>query len=175
MKIAVGSGNKVKRAGVAAAAETLFDEVSVKREAVDSGVSAMPHSEPAGITGAINRAEEALNAGNYDLGVGVESFVAEKSVGMFLSGWCVAVDTDHVIGHGSRGQIKLPDQVAERVRAGDELSTVVDDVFGTTDVGKKDGTVAVLTNGAVTRQQTVETAATYALSRFATERYGDSV
>jgi non-canonical (house-cleaning) NTP pyrophosphatase len=81
MRIAVGSGNPVKRDAVQAA----LSEATVESVAVESGVSEQPWGDET-IQGARNRAERALGD-DHDLAVGLEGGVAEQDAGLFLIMW----------------------------------------------------------------------------------------
>ncbi|QCC48227.1 DUF84 family protein [Halobellus limi] len=81
MRIAVGSGNPVKRE----ATVRVFPDDDVAAEPVPSGVSEQPFGHDETRRGARNRAETALGADAYDLGVGIEGGVAgfdESAVGI---------------------------------------------------------------------------------------------
>jgi non-canonical (house-cleaning) NTP pyrophosphatase len=61
--------------------------------------------------------------------------------------------------------------VARRVRAGEELGPVMDDVLGESNVAKKMGAAGVLTDGIVDREKALAGALAGALGPFVTDRY----
>lgn len=88
MRVGVGSGNPVKRRAVERVLESsrgadLADEcsenpttVTVESVPVSSGVSEQPTGHAETVAGAENRADAVLEAGAYDLGIGIEGGVA---------------------------------------------------------------------------------------------------
>ena len=100
MRVGVGSGNPVKRRAVEAvldAGEDAFGEgATVEAVPVDSGVSEQPRGHRETVAGAETRARNALAAGAYDLGVGIEGGVADVAAapGLFLVMWAAVADGD---------------------------------------------------------------------------------
>ncbi|USZ69134.1 inosine/xanthosine triphosphatase [Halorussus salilacus] len=186
MRIGVGSTNPVKRdateaalAGVPASAadsvaveSVAVESVAVESIAVESGVSEQPFGERETVTGARNRAENVLDAGEYDLGVGLEGGVAEVegADGLFLVMWAAVADGERT-GLGGGPQLRLPESVAERIREGEELGPVMDDVLDMDDVAKKQGAAGALTAGVIDREGALESALAGALGPFVTELY----
>ncbi|MBP1987989.1 inosine/xanthosine triphosphatase [Halolamina salifodinae] len=171
MRIAVGSGNPVKRRAVKQAAETTLD-AEIEAVPVDSGVSEQPHGRAETVEGAKNRAANALAAGEYDLGVGLEGGVAEVkgADGLFLIMWAAVTDGEQV-GLGSGPAFRLPVEIGDRVAAGEELGPVMDDVLGEDDVAKKQGAAGALSGGIVDRDEALAAATGAAMGPFVTERY----
>nr|WP_231512919.1 inosine/xanthosine triphosphatase [Haloferax mediterranei] len=141
MNIAVGSGNPVKRRAV----ERACPDASVAAVAVDSGVSEQPTGHDETIEGAVNRAHQALEEGDYDLGIGIEGGVATFSAGtdgreddIYLVMWAAVTDGERV-GRAAGPSLLLPGGIADRIRAGEELGPVMDDVLGTNDIAKNEG------------------------------------
>lgn len=165
MRIAVGSGNPVKRDAVAEALST----ATVESVAVESGVSEQPWGDDETIEGAKNRAERALGD-DHDLGVGLEGGVAERDGTLFLIMWAAATDGNRVeIGGGPR--VRLPADVAARLHAGEELGPVMDDLLDTSGVAEDQGAAGVLTDGVTDRTEALRTAVAGALGPFLTEYY----
>lgn len=177
MRIGVGSGNPVKRRAVERALETTDGDGTVldaELEAVPvpSGVSEQPVGHAETLTGAENRAAAVLDAGAYDLGIGIEGGVArfEAADGLFLVMWAVATDGDRV-GRGSGPSLRLPDRIATRIDEGEELGPVMDDVLDTTGVAKRGGAAGALTAGSIDRTDALATAVAGALGPFVTDHY----
>ncbi|WP_435098170.1 inosine/xanthosine triphosphatase [Halarchaeum sp. P4] len=164
MRVAVGSGNPVKRA---ATERVLGDGHTVVAESVPSGVSEQPWGEAETVEGAANRARRALAAGDYDLGVGLEGGVArvEHIDGLFLTMWAAVTDGERV-EYGAGPRLRLPESVARRVDAGEELGPVMDDEYDMENVAENEGAAGVLTAGAMDRTSALEHAVAGALGPF---------
>ncbi|MCB0036209.1 MAG: inosine/xanthosine triphosphatase [Anaerolineales bacterium] len=165
-KIAVGSRNPVKIAAVRSVTEQLWPACMVQGLSVPSGVSEMPMSAAECIAGARNRATAAREQLQADFGIGLEGGVQETEVGMMLGGWIVVVD-----GHGREGvacsaRIVLPAFIAQRVRAGEELGPVMDDVVGDHNTKQKGGAVGILTQGLASRESEFASAVMFAFAPF---------
>lgn len=176
MRVAVGSGNPVKRD---ATANALPDGAVVDAVSVDSGVSEQPWGESETIEGAGNRARRAIDAGEYDLGVGLEGGVARIHAagrdsplveGLFLTMWAAATDGDR-IEYGGGPRLRLPDPVASRLESGEELGPIMDDRLDTTGVKHDQGAAGVLTGGIVDRESALRHALAGALGPFVTDSY----
>ncbi|AUV81059.1 DUF84 domain-containing protein [Salinigranum rubrum] len=197
MRIAVGSGNPVKRDATA----RVFDAATVEVCVVDSGVSEQPFGHEETRRGAVTRARRALaveDDGRYDLAVGIEGGVAAVEGGAATvedGGETFGADTDplapdvEVVGDGlalvmwaavTDGErlscgggptLPLPDHVAARLRAGEELGPVMDDVLGADDVAKKQGAAGAFTNGRLTRTDALEAAVAAAAGPFLSDQY----
>lgn len=174
MRVGVGSTNPVK---VAATEEALASLVGVVVEPVpvESGVSEQPRGEDETIAGARNRAHNVLEAGDYDLGVGIEGGVAPLDAktgpdALLLVMWAVVTDGS-TVGYGSGPRLVLPDAVAKQVRAGEELGPVMDALLGTGGVAENQGAAGVLTGNAITRTEALKAAVAGALGPFVTDRY----
>ncbi|SFR38163.1 inosine/xanthosine triphosphatase [Halogeometricum limi] len=168
MRIAVGSGNPVKRD----ATERVFDSAAVVAEPVSSGVSEQPTGHDETRTGAENRALACLDADAYDLGVGIEGGVARFAGrdDLFLVMWAAVTDGTRW-GRGTGPSLRLPETIADRVDAGEELGPVMDDVLGTNDVAKKQGAAGAFTAGRLSRTDALESAVVSAAAPFLCDLY----
>ncbi|MGZ0748548.1 inosine/xanthosine triphosphatase [Haloparvum sp. AD34] len=176
MRVGVGSGNPVKRDAVA---QVLGEgdgefgaDAAIEAVSVASGVSEQPTGHAETIDGAENRAANVLETDDYDLGVGVEGGVAEfeGSEGLYLVMWA-AVDDGETVGRGSGPSMRLPREIERRVRDGEELGPVMDDVLDENEVARKQGAAGAFTNGRVDRTDALATAVAGALGPFATDLY----
>ncbi|MBL7021797.1 DUF84 family protein [Patescibacteria group bacterium] len=166
VKISVGSANPVKIKACETIAKKVWQDVQVVNFDVDSGVSDMPMNEKESIKGAINRATAARIEGDADYGFGLEGSVQEINERMFLTGWVAVIDREGEIGIGSGGYILLPESIADRLRAGEELGPVMDDILNKTNTKQGEGAVGTLTGGLKPRQQSFEDGILYALTKF---------
>jgi inosine/xanthosine triphosphatase len=171
MHVGVGSENPVKRRAVASALEGSGTDATVEAVAVDSGVSEQPIGTAETVAGAETRAENALAAG-YDLGVGIEGGVAgfDGAPGLYLVMWAAATDGDR-LERGAGPAIRLPEDVARRVRDGEELGPVMDDRLDESGVARGRGASGALTGGRVDRTAALSTAVAGALGPFVTDLY----
>jgi inosine/xanthosine triphosphatase len=171
MFVGVGSTNPVKRSATESAIGGM-PGLSVDAVDVDSGVPEQPRGHAQTLEGAITRARRAYEGGGFDLGVGIEGGVADfdGTDGLYLVMWAAVTDGDRV-ETASGPALRLPDDVAARVDAGEELGPVMDDVYGRESVATQEGAAGVLTGNAVTRTQALETAVAGALGPFVTDAY----
>lgn len=169
MKIVVGSGNPVKRE---ATLEAISGDPTVELVSVGSGVSEQPTGHDETRRGAENRARNAFDAAEYDLGVGIEGGVAQyQGTGdLYLVMWAAITDGDQW-GFAAGPSIPLPASIAARVQAGEELGPVMDDRLGMDDVARKQGAAGVLTGGRLDRTEALATAVAGALGPFVADEY----
>ena len=166
MKIAVGSTNPVKVTAVSRMFLQKWPHAEIIPVAVPSGVSDMPMTDEETRLGAQNRAIAARNAVAADFGVGLEGGVQAESFGLVLHGWVVIVDRNGRIGISGCPRLQLPEHIAQRVLAGEELGPVMDDVLDDHNVKQKGGAVGALTDNLVVRGDAFATAVAYALAPF---------
>lgn len=166
MKIAVGSTNPVKVTAVRNTVLRVWPDAEVTAVAVPSGVSNMPMSDKETLAGAQNRATAAREALDADLGIGLEGGVQSEPFGLVLHGWVVVVARDGRVGIGGGGRLPLPDRIAQKVLAGQELGDVMDIVLNDHNTKQKGGAVGALTNELVLREETFALAVAYALAPF---------
>lgn len=149
MKIMIGTKNPAKITAV----KNAFSETDSEFLSLDipSGVSAQPFSDEETIQGAINRAVGALQQGNGDIGIGLEGGVQESEHGLMICNWgaLAANGIEPIIAGGAR--LLLPDEVAVRLRAGEELGPVMDDYAKKKNVRKHEGAIGIFTNGFINR------------------------
>ena len=131
----------------------------------------MPMSDAETLLGATNRARAAL--ADADFGIGMEGGVHEEPFGMVLMGWVVVMDKNGRLGISGTNRITLPEVIANRVRAGELLGSVIDELLDTEKTNQKGGAFGALTDGLVTRGDVFETAVCLAFAPFITpELYG---
>jgi len=165
MKVIVGSKNPVKVNATKAAFSKFFSDVEVKGESVDSGVSDMPLTAKETRLGAINRAKRSLELG-ADYGVGLEGGVEDTDYGMFLFGRVAIIDKNNNVGLSGAEGFLLPEIIAKRIRQGEELGPVMDDVTGLPDVKKNAGAVGIFTKNEISRTDSFEKSIILALVKF---------
>lgn len=147
-------------------------DATVDAVPVESGVGEQPWGDDETVEGARNRAERALG-NDYDLGIGLEGGVAQRTGDLYLIMWAAATDGGRTeVAAGPR--LRLPDDVAARLRDGAELGPVMDDLLDTSGVAENRGAAGVLTAGMTDRTEALRTAAAGALGPFVTEYYETS-
>ncbi|MEH7353683.1 DUF84 family protein [Neobacillus drentensis] len=150
MKIIIGSKNPAKINAVKNSFAYDHEAEFVSFD-IPSGVNKQPFSDEETIQGAINRAVGALKKVNGDIGIGLEGGVYEKSYGLLLCNWgaIAARNMDPIIAGGAR--FLLPEEVAARLRNGEELGPVMDDYAKMKNVRKHEGAIGIFTNGMINR------------------------
>lgn len=149
MKIVIGSKNPAKVGAV----KNLFNQENIEFVSLDipSGVKEQPFSDEETIQGAINRAINALKIGKGDIGIGLEGGVQETSQGLMLCNWgaLATIEFEPLIAGGAR--VLLPDEIAARLRAGQELGPVMDEYARKVNIRKNEGAIGIFTNGRLNR------------------------
>jgi len=150
-RAAIGSTNPAKVEAVRRALARLAPDCAVEPIAVESGVTEQPHGDDETMRGAEARARAALRQSDADAGFGLEGGVLLDGDRVWLLSWAAAVDASGRIGYGSGLRMLLPPVAAERLRRGDELGEIVDDLFGVHDSKSATGAIGLLTHGFVSR------------------------
>jgi inosine/xanthosine triphosphatase len=166
-RVALGSTNPAKVRAVSRVVSGRVEAV-----AVDSGVAEQPRGHAETVAGAENRAHDALAAVDAAYGVGIEGGVAEfeGTPGRYLIMWAAVTDGDRT-GRGAGPSLRLPADVADRVRAGEELGPVMADVVGEDDLARREGAAGALTGGRVSRADALADAVAAAFGPFRTDYY----
>jgi inosine/xanthosine triphosphatase len=151
MKIIIGSTNPAKVAAVKQAFP--YKPAQFISLDIPSGVNEQPFSDEETIKGAVNRANGALKQGNGDIGIGLEGGVQESDHGLLVCNWGALVSTENgpIIAGGAR--FLLPETIAKRLRAGEELGPVMEDYAKKKNVRKNEGAVGIFTNGLINRAE----------------------
>lgn len=166
MKIAVGSTNPAKITAVRTAIRRVWPQAEISGVDAPSGVSPMPFSDAECLRGARQRAHTARAALEADIGIGLEGGVNDEPAGLMLMGWVVVAHRDGREGVAGTARLPLPSHIAARVRAGEELGPVMDELLNASSTRQKGGAIGALTAGLVPRDQSFAMAVIYALSPF---------
>jgi inosine/xanthosine triphosphatase len=150
-RAAVGSRNPAKIEAVRRALARLAPACALQAVDVASGVADQPASDHATREGARNRARAALDLTGADVAFGLEGGVAHEPPVVWLVSWVAAATRDGRSGDASGLRMALPAAVADRLAAGDELGTIIDDLFGVTASKQHTGAIGLLTEGFVSR------------------------
>lgn len=166
MKVAVGSSSSASKVrATRAVCARLFPHAEVVAVPVESGVSPQPTSDEEAIRGARRRAREALERAGADLGIGIEGGVHRDRYGVWMCAWVAAVDRSGREGLSCGVRFLLPDGMAARALAGEELGAIVDALAGP-GAHEDLGVIGLLTRGVVDRQAALEQAVAAALIPF---------
>lgn len=160
MDIAVGSLNQVKVSAVRSVMERVYGEVRITAVDVPSGVPPQPFGDQTH-EGSRNRALAAL--GDHDMAVGIEAGVFEMLDGLYDIQHCTIVDRDGKETYGQGSGFRYPDAIAELVRGGMTVGDAVHEHYGSTDIGKKQGAVGLLSKGLLDRKSLTEQSVTAAM------------
>ena len=150
-RAAIGSTNPSKVAAVRGALATLAPRCAVMPVAVPSGVGRQPFGDVATRAGALERACKALTATGADIAFGLEGGVELDGARVWLLSWVATIDPAGKEGYASGLRMLLPPALGAGLRAGEELGTLVDGLFGVTDSKTASGAIGLLTAGAVSR------------------------
>lgn len=162
--VAVGSTNPSKVKAVEAVVYEAFPGARVVPIAVPSGVSEQPMSTAETEQGARQRARAALvTAAGATFGVGLEGgveFTANDTCDVVN---CCAVASDDGSTYIAWGvRFPLPPVVAQRLRTGEQLGKIMDELSGIPDSAKSLGAVGIFSNRLLTRDMMWQAAVTCA-------------
>jgi inosine/xanthosine triphosphatase len=169
--VVIGSTNPVKVAAATAAIQQIWPQATLTALAVDAGIRAQPLSDDEAILGATNRARQALAATNATLAIGLEGNTHDTLHGMFGTGWAVVLDRAGTVGIGGSGRFLLPAHLAHALRQGEELGPLMDALTSEQNTRQRQGAIGIFTNQLMTRQDALETAVLFALTRFLNPHY----
>ncbi|QUS54290.1 inosine/xanthosine triphosphatase [Pseudovibrio brasiliensis] len=155
MKVVVASQNPVKVNATLEAFRAQFpaDEIDLVSASVPSGVADQPMSDEETCQGAVQRAENALEAeADADFGVGLEGGICELHGIAYTFAWMVVISREGQVSASRSMLLPLPDKVMQLVRSGVELGHAIDEIFGTENIKHKGGAFGLLTRDRMTRQ-----------------------
>jgi inosine/xanthosine triphosphatase len=170
--VVVGSLNPVKIAAVRAVVQRVDPAARVAGVSASSGVPDQPFGDDETRQGAEARARSALAQSDATLAIGLEGGVVIESDGsMRTCAWAVALSRDGRRGVGGSLSMPLPESVAQRIRAGEELGHAMDAIAQTVGTKHGRGAVGILTAGLIDRQRAYEPLVTYALAPWLSADY----
>lgn len=150
-RAAVGSTNPAKVEAVRRTLARLAPTCALEALDVPSGVNAMPLSDDELRAGALARARGALERSEAEIAFGLEGGATLDGERSWLTGHVIALARDGRIGEAAWGRLLLPRSVTARLRAGEELGDVIDDLFARRESKRQTGAIGLLTENAVTR------------------------
>lgn len=158
----VGSKNPAKVNAATAAVVWKWPEVKVVGYEVPSNVSEQPIGDPETKLGSENRAKSALKLGlsefsNIDakraIGIGPEGGVTETEAGMYSTVWVSVIDSEGHVKSANGARVHIPKLIANKIRNGEEMGPIVEQLVGDTDIRKKQGFIGVITDNFVNRSE----------------------
>jgi len=152
-KVIVASTNPNKVESAKRAFKVLFPNQNVVVEGIE--IPATASSQPLGDAetqnGAKRRAEVARGARPFaDYWVGIEGGCAQDDQGLGAFSWITILNSNKS-SSSKTATFYLPDDIAEMIRHGNELSEACDTCFGSQNTGQGEGAVGILTGGAINR------------------------
>ncbi|MEM2541577.1 MAG: inosine/xanthosine triphosphatase [Candidatus Methanomethylicia archaeon] len=154
MIVAIGSVNKSKIKGIRKAYLKFFADVEFKSLKASSNVPRQPFGLDMIFKGAISRAVNAIRVTNADHGVGVEAGIYSVNDRWFDVQVVAIVDRNGWFTYGLSPSFEIPLFIVEKIVKGeaDELESVVDEIYGTRNIGEKGGFISLLTGNTVLRR-----------------------
>ncbi|GGM26333.1 NTPase [Paraliobacillus quinghaiensis] len=149
MAIIIGSKNPTKVKAV----QEVFNNQIVYAEDVPSNVSNQPLSDEETLMGASNRAKQAIDLNNAEIGIGLEGGVMELDGMTYLCSWGAMIDKKGVQFNASGARIPLPIEITEGLRQGKELGDLMDLYAQKQDVRKNEGAIGIFTNNLIGRKE----------------------
>jgi len=166
MRIVLGSTSPSKLRATRAVCARAFPEATVDALDIPAVVAPQPVGEDETIRGARHRARAARERTDADLGVGIEGGVFRDARGAWLCAWAVVVDRAGREGLASGVRVLLPEWMAQRALAGEELGEIVDTHLDDPEGHETLGAVGLLTRGLLGRQAALEQTLLAALAPF---------
>ena len=150
-RAAVGSTNPAKVEAVRRTLARLAPGCVLDTVDAPSGVGDMPLGDEALRAGARARATAALERTDAEMAFGLEGGAILAGERAWLAGHVIALTPDGRLGEASWGRMLLPPSIVPRLRAGEELGDVIDELFGQKESKRQSGAIGLLTEGAVSR------------------------
>jgi len=166
IRVAIGSTNPVKIKAVKNVFQKAFKKIDFVSLKINSSVPDQPLGDKEIVKGAITRAKKAREKTGADFGVGIEGGVKETEFDLMSSAWCAVVDKKGRLSLGGGMHFHIPKKAAIRIRNGEELGLIMDELTGRHNLKRQGGTIEILTKGLLTRTQAYTQLVKMALSKF---------
>lgn len=126
-KVAIGTLNPAKIKAVEVGFKQIFPKIDWEYipVEVESGVSKQPLTDAESISGARNRAKQALQKIKANYGVGIEGGIQAVGDLWFDCGWFVIVNQKGEEGVAASAKIPVPEKMMTHIRKGEELGLVL--------------------------------------------------
>jgi inosine/xanthosine triphosphatase len=165
MLIFVGSKNPVKINSVINAGSETWPNLKVVGIDVPSGINEQPMTDEETQTGSNNRAKTVLTKGlktlskkeikeQTILGIGLEGGVFEKNKAeLWSTVWATVIDQDGTLYESNGARFKVPNIIADRILAGEEMGPIMGSFFSDPNLKQKQGAIGAITKGFVDRTE----------------------
>ncbi len=163
MKVMVGTKNPVKVMGVRRAFSRYFDDVEVLSKDVASGVGEQPFNQQT-VTGAVNRAKNAYSEDcSFSVGIEAGLFSCPSTITGYIDFQvaCIFDGKRYTIGFGPG--FEYPPAVVALVLEGRAVGSVMEELTGMKELGRKKGAIGYLSKDVIRREDLTEIAVTMAL------------
>ncbi len=156
--VCVGSENPLKINAVENVFSKLFRRVQIIGKKVNSGVPNQPMEKEV-IEGAIERAKNALDE-ECDFGVGIEAGLIWNDVAReyFDVQYCAVIDKAKRLTSGHGSGFYYPPILVDLVKQGRTIGQSIEEKFGISDIGKKQGAIGYLSKDLFDRTRLTEQA-----------------
>ena len=154
IKIVVCSKNKAKNVAAENVIKQFIENYNIYSIDTNSGVSETPIGDEEGITGCINRINDARKQVNdANLYIAMEGILTKTFDETFLCGWTVIYSKDrNEYSYGCSAKIQIQKSIIENLSKDERLSDVVAKYMNSTEEQVRNyGTNGMLTNGCYTR------------------------
>lgn len=153
-KIIICSTNKAKNAAVENVIKDYIESYEIFSINTNSGVSETPIGDEEGITGCINRINDAINKiQDGNLYIAMEGILTNTLNHTFICGWTVIYNKDkNEYLYGCSSKIEVPKDIIKNLSKDERLSDIVAKYMGISEEEVRNfGTNGMLTHGAYTR------------------------
>lgn len=175
-KVIIASRNPVKVSAVKKGFKEMFRQESFDFEgiSVPSGVQDQPMDNFSTMTGALNRANNAMaETPNADFWVGIEGGIEKLSEREMQAFAWIVIRSRQCVGKGKTGTFFLPYEIITLIDEGKELGEADDIVFGQSNSKQKNGAVGLLTENVINRTDLYAQGVVLALIPFKKPEYYD--
>ena len=156
VRVAIGTENKAKIGAVESVVRKVLPLAVFETIDIPSNVSAQPITDEETRQGAINRAVATRDALGAEFSFGLEGGVREIDGQMYVCNWGALALVDNTVLTAAGAQIVLPKEIADHIRAGEELGPVMDEFTKKKDIRSHAGAVGIFTNGLIDRKEMFE-------------------
>ncbi|QTD41382.1 DUF84 family protein [Sporosarcina sp. Te-1] len=156
MEFVIGSTNQAKVSAVHKVLQLHAPEFHLHEVKVPSGVKDQPIGDEETRQGAINRAMNAAAKFQGAIGIGLEGGVRMLEGQMYVCNWGALVLPDQTVFSAGGAQIPLPNEIADELKMGKELSAAVESYFNARGIQHSGGAMGMFTSHAVDRDALFE-------------------
>jgi inosine/xanthosine triphosphatase len=167
--VCIGSKNPSKIEGVKRAFTTIYRDVLIYSFAIDTGLPPQPFGLDVTMEGARIRALKSIESNDRCIyGVGVEAGIFEVNKSFYDVQIAFVVDRSGKGFYGFSPAFKIPDRFVDLIKnkVYKELEDVVDNFYGTKNIGECGGFIKLLSRGVVLREDLTYYAVLMALIPF---------